>query len=266
MLKGFQVFKALELSVGATLQLSGISQSAALLCFVWSVPPEEFCPRVVRYSLCRKAFHPGGQRAGILAVCHDAEDLFFSSASSFSCLFCFWFRFVMTFLLWETLLTFRYICFHVIEALASVVFTLLVDRMPSEFGAYPLLDFSSLLIGFVIAKLHVGPWHTTRADYPVLIIVCTLPPIRRGFGAANVLQSLRGDELCKNQDTQFQNILWDEGMAYLCSLVRFLPTVPCQKLPACVPLPQEVCWWVWVSCSTETLLVPALVKLKAERT
>lgn len=172
MLKGFQVFKAPELSVGATLQLLGISRSAALLYFVWSIPPEEFCPHVVRYSLCRKAFHPGGQHAGIPAVCHDAEDLFFSSASSFSCLFCFQFRFVMTFLLWETALTFRYICFHVIEALASVVFTLLVDRMPSEVGAYPILDFSNLLIGFVIAKLHVGSWHTARADYPALIIVC----------------------------------------------------------------------------------------------
>lgn len=171
MLKGFQVFKAPELSVGATLQLLGISRSAALLCFVWSIPPEEFCPHIVRYSLCRKAFHPGGQHAGIPAVCHDAEDLFFSSASSFSCLFCFRFRFVMTFLLWETALTFRYICFHVIEALASVVFTLLVDQMPSEVGAY-ILDFSNLLIGFVIAKLHVGSWHTARADYPALIIVC----------------------------------------------------------------------------------------------
>lgn len=266
MLKGLQVFKALELSVGATLQLLGISRSAALLCFVWSIPPEVFCPHVVRYSLCRKAFHPGGQHAGIPAVCHDAEDLFFSSASSFSCLFCFQFRFVMTFLLWETALTFRYICFHVIEALASVVFTLLVDRMPSEVSAYPILDFSNLLIGFVIAKLHVGSWHTARADYPALITVCIHPPVRWGFGAATVLQNLRGDELCKNQDTQFQNTLWEEGMACLCSLVRFLPPVPCQKLPACVPLPQEVCWWVWVSRRTGTLLVPALVKCTAEGT
>lgn len=114
----------------------------------------------------------------------------------------------------ETVLTFRYLSSRVTGALASIVFNLLFHRMPSEFSRHPPLDFNKLLIGFVTAKLHLGPWHPPAADYLAPMSMYP-PPVRLGFGAGWVLQNtiVRGDGPCSSQNTRFQNTLCDEGTA-----------------------------------------------------